>query len=115
VIPDDLAAWFDGKPILADRYNLPRIRSVWRVIEMLAVLGDEEYPYVVKGESRQFRSHKGAVAYRDRLVAEGKVALIQAGIEFWLDDDEWADVTEHEPAHERKPQAQAERVLPCGH
>jgi len=93
-VPGDLAAWFDGKPILSDRYNLPRIRSIWRVVEVVGVLGDRTEPWVVKGErTREFRSEKGAENYRDRLVAEGRVALIQPGIIFWPDQDEWDRMT----------------------
>lgn len=89
-IPEDILRWFNGEPILAERHGLPRIEPRWRVLEVLAVLGDAEHPHVTKGEWREFKTLRAAERYRDELARNGATALIQQGVTLWLDPDEWA-------------------------
>jgi glutaredoxin 2 len=88
-VPADLVRWFDGKQILAERHNLPRIEVRWRVVEVLAFLGQTDDPWVAKGEWREFKTAKAAERYRDKLAASGATALIQPGFTFWPDPEEW--------------------------
>lgn len=93
-VPDDLRRWFAGESVLAQRHNLRRIESRWRVTEVYAVLGEPGEPWFCKGEAREFKTHAAAKRYRDRLVAEGKPAIMQPGVMFWPDADEWPNNTE---------------------
>lgn len=88
-VPADLADWFAGKQILAERHNLPRIQGRFRVVQVTAILGDEEIgPFVVKGEWREFKSHAAAVKLQKKWADEGHTVLLQTGFTFWPDPDE---------------------------
>lgn len=88
-VPADLVAWFEGGQILAERHNLPRIQARFRVVQVTAILGDDDIgPFVVKGEWREFKTEAAAVRLQKKWADEGHVTLLQTGFTFWPDPDE---------------------------
>lgn len=87
-VPDDIERWFNDGQILAERYGLQRVAAPWRVVEVIANLGEPDEPWLVKGEWREFKTHDAAVRLRDEWAVQGKTVLLQTGITFWLDADE---------------------------
>lgn len=87
-VPDDLVAWFRGDGILAERHNLPRIQGRFRVVQVRTIIGDEDEPYVIKGEWREFKTEAAASRLQKKWAAEGHAVLLQAGFTFWPDPEE---------------------------
>lgn len=88
-VPEDLAQWFRTGSVLSDLYGMPRIRSRFRVLEVLAVLGDAENPHIVKaGAIREFATRVAADRLAQKWASEGKNVLVQTGIVLWMTEDE---------------------------
>lgn len=102
-VPEDLAQWFRTGSVLSDRYGMPRIRSRFRVLEVLAVLGDAENPHIVKaGAIREFATHAAADRLAKQWADEGKSVLIQTGIVLWLTEDEMPGGEEGDPPPDKQ-------------
>lgn len=87
-VPADLVAWFNCGKILSERHNLPRIQDRFRVVQVRSIIGDEDEPYVIKGEWREFKSYVAAVKFQKKWANEGHATLLQTGFTFWPDPDE---------------------------
>lgn len=93
-VPDELVAWFAGRPAIADRFGLPRFEIRHRVVEVFHLSEDpdrpDDEPYVHKwGPIREFKTYAGAERRRDELVAStGRTVLLQHAALLWLTDEE---------------------------
>jgi hypothetical protein len=91
-IPEEIRQFFETGSVLVERFGMPRFEVRHRVVDVLAVWGDEEEPqdiHIVDSSIREFRTAKGAEIHRDRLVNAGRRALMQHAILVWLTEDEW--------------------------
>jgi hypothetical protein len=87
-IPADLVAWFEGKSTLAEAFGLPRLEMRWRVIEVLAIHGEPDEPYIVRGKIAEFKTYVAAERRRDRWASSGRTVIVQVAPVLWLTNNE---------------------------
>jgi len=107
-MPEQLILWFAGHGVVAEEFGMPRFEIRYRVVSVLSAYSYGEGYMRVNPESiREFKTHKAAKAYQERLAKQGRTAIIQYAPLVWLTQEESRRITDIADRREKERQEAA--------